>query len=103
MISKFKHQEQFKDIKMQKNNETQPKALNTIKPFKNKTKIMKLAIVGATGMVGNVMLKVLEEGNLPFTELLLVASERNIGKTIQFKINTIKCISNIKRFLIINC
>ena len=46
---------------------------------------MKLAIVGATGMVGNVMLKVLEERNLPVTELLLVASERNIGKTIQFK------------------
>jgi len=46
---------------------------------------MKLAIVGATGMVGNVMLRVLEERNLPITSLLLVASERNIGKTIQYK------------------
>ena len=46
---------------------------------------MKLAIVGATGMVGNVMLRVLEERNLPITALLLVASERNIGKPIQYK------------------
>jgi len=46
---------------------------------------MKLAVVGATGMVGNVMLEVLEERNFPFTELLLVASERSIGKKISFK------------------
>lgn len=46
---------------------------------------MKLAVVGATGMVGNVMLKVLEERNFPFSELLLVASERSVGKTIEFK------------------
>ena len=53
---------------------------------------MKLAIVGATGMVGSVMLKVLEERNLPFSELLLVASERNIGKDIQFKGKNISII-----------
>ena len=35
---------------------------------------MKIALVGATGMVGNVMLEVLVERNLPITELLLVAS-----------------------------
>ena len=46
---------------------------------------MKLAVVGATGMVGNVMLEVLEERNFPFTELLLVASEKSIGKKISFK------------------
>ena len=46
---------------------------------------MKLAIVGATGMVGNVMLRVLEERNLPITALLLVASERNIGKPIKYR------------------
>lgn len=46
---------------------------------------MKLAIVGATGMVGGVMLQVLEERNLPFDELLLVASEKSAGKTITFK------------------
>ncbi len=46
---------------------------------------MKVAVVGATGMVGEVMLKVLEERNFPFTELMLVASEKSIGKTIGFK------------------
>ncbi len=46
---------------------------------------MKLAVVGATGMVGNVMLEVLEERNFPFTELLLVASEKSIGEKISFK------------------
>ena len=46
---------------------------------------MKLAVVGATGMVGNVMLKVLAERNFPFTELLLVASERSVGKVIEYQ------------------
>ena len=46
---------------------------------------MKVAVVGATGMVGQVMLKVLEERNFPVTELIPVATERSIGKTIQFK------------------
>ncbi len=46
---------------------------------------MKIALVGATGMVGHVMLKVLEERNFPVTELLLVASEKSVGKMIRFK------------------
>lgn len=46
---------------------------------------MKIAVVGATGMVGQVMLKVLAERNFPVTELLPVASERSIGKKISFK------------------
>ncbi len=46
---------------------------------------MKIAVVGATGMVGNVMLKVLEERNFPITELLVVASERSVGKTLVYK------------------
>ncbi len=46
---------------------------------------MKLAIVGATGMVGSVMLQVLEERNFPFDELLLVASEKSVGKSMKFK------------------
>ena len=46
---------------------------------------MKIAVVGATGMVGNVMLEVLEERNFPVTELLLVASERSVGKKISYK------------------
>ncbi len=46
---------------------------------------MKIALVGATGMVGEVMLRVLEERNLPLSELLVVASEKSIGKLINFK------------------
>ncbi len=46
---------------------------------------MKVAVVGATGMVGEVMLKVLAERNFPITELFLVASERSVGKTLRYK------------------
>lgn len=46
---------------------------------------MKIAVVGATGMVGQVMLKVLEERNFPITELIPVASEKSVGKKIQYK------------------
>ncbi len=45
---------------------------------------MKVAVVGATGMVGTVMLKVLEERNFPVTELIPVASEKSVGKKIEF-------------------
>ncbi len=54
---------------------------------------MKIALVGATGMVGNVMLEVLAERKLPITELLLVASERSLGKEISFEGKKIKVIS----------
>ena len=46
---------------------------------------MRIAIVGATGMVGNVMLEVLAERNFEIKELLLVASERSVGKRVPFK------------------
>jgi len=46
---------------------------------------MKVALVGATGMVGQVMLKVLAERNFPLTELIPVASERSVGKKITFQ------------------
>lgn len=49
---------------------------------------MKIAIVGATGLVGTEMLKVLEERNFPFTELIPVASEKSIGKVIYCKANS---------------
>lgn len=49
---------------------------------------MKVAVVGATGMVGRVMLKVLEERNFPVSELIPVASEKSIGNTIEFKGNS---------------
>ncbi|MDP5011691.1 MAG: aspartate-semialdehyde dehydrogenase [Crocinitomicaceae bacterium] len=45
---------------------------------------MKVAVVGATGMVGNVMLEVLREQNFPITELIPVASEKSVGNKIQF-------------------
>lgn len=46
---------------------------------------MKVAVVGATGLVGSVMLKVLEEREFPVSELIPVASSRSVGKTISFK------------------
>ncbi len=46
---------------------------------------MKVAVVGATGMVGQVMLKVLAERNFPITELIPVASERSVGKKVTYK------------------
>ena len=46
---------------------------------------MKIALVGATGMVGNVMLQVLSERNFEMTELIPVASERSVGKQISYK------------------
>ena len=46
---------------------------------------MKVALVGATGMVGTVMLKVLAERNFPITEIIPVASEKSIGKKLEFK------------------
>ncbi|PHQ30702.1 aspartate-semialdehyde dehydrogenase [Leeuwenhoekiella nanhaiensis] len=46
---------------------------------------MKVAVVGATGMVGHVMLQVLAERNFPITELIPVASERSVGKTVTYK------------------
>ncbi len=54
---------------------------------------MKVAVVGATGMVGEVMLRVLAERDFPLTELLLVASERSVGKTLPYRGNDHKIIS----------
>ena len=46
---------------------------------------MRIAVCGATGLVGGVMMKVLEERNLPITEFLPVASDKSIGKEVTFK------------------
>ncbi len=54
---------------------------------------MKVALVGATGLVGTVMLKVLEERNFPLTELLPVASAKSAGKTIRFKGKDVKVLT----------
>lgn len=53
---------------------------------------MKVAVVGATGMVGEVMLQVLAERNFPVTELIPVASEKSVGKEIEFKGKTYKVV-----------
>ena len=54
---------------------------------------MKVAVVGATGMVGQVMLKVLEERKFPVTELYPVASEKSVGKSVIFNGKEYKIIS----------
>ena len=46
---------------------------------------MKLAVVGATGLVGQEILKVLEERSFPFDELYLVASAKSVGQSMTFK------------------
>jgi aspartate-semialdehyde dehydrogenase len=53
---------------------------------------MKVAVVGATGLVGGEILKVLAERDFPVTELMLVASERSVGKQMEFKGKQIKVI-----------
>jgi len=54
---------------------------------------MKTAVVGATGMVGRTMIKVLEERNFPIRELIPAASERSVGKEIMFKGKAVKVVS----------
>lgn len=54
---------------------------------------MKVAVVGATGLVGTKMLQVLAERNFPVTEIVPVASERSIGKEVEFKGKKYKVVS----------
>ncbi len=54
---------------------------------------MKVAVVGATGLVGTKMLQVLAERNFPLTDLLPVASERSVGKEVVFKGKSYKVVS----------
>ncbi len=54
---------------------------------------MKIAVVGATGLVGTKMLQVLAERNFPVTELVPVASERSVGKEVEFKSARYKVVS----------
>jgi aspartate-semialdehyde dehydrogenase len=54
---------------------------------------MKVAVVGATGLVGTKMLQVLAERNFPVTELIPVASERSVGKEVEFKGTSYKVVS----------
>jgi aspartate-semialdehyde dehydrogenase len=61
--------------------------------YSQQFKTMKVAVVGATGLVGTKMLQVLEERNFPVTELIPVASEKSVGKQITFKGKQYKVVS----------
>ncbi|OFY65314.1 MAG: aspartate-semialdehyde dehydrogenase [Bacteroidetes bacterium RBG_13_43_22] len=54
---------------------------------------MKTAVVGATGMVGRMMMKVLEERNFPVSQLIPAASEKSVGKELIFKGKPVKVVS----------
>ena len=54
---------------------------------------MKVAVVGATGMVGRTMMKVLEERNFPVSEILPAASEKSVGKEVLFKGKPVRVVS----------
>lgn len=54
---------------------------------------MKVAVVGATGLVGNVMMQVLEERNFPVKEFIPVASAKSVGKEIKFKGKSYRVVS----------
>src|ERR1700741_3058267 len=54
---------------------------------------MKVAVVGATGLVGSKMMQVLAERNFPVTELIPVASERSVGKEVEYKGKKYKVVS----------
>ena len=54
---------------------------------------MKVAVIGATGMVGKVMLEILQERSFPISELLVVASSKSIGQTLSFKNKNLTIIS----------
>jgi len=61
---------------------------------------MKIAVVGATGLVGSVMLRVLEERKFPVTELIPVASERSKGSTVRFNGEDIPVITPAEAVLL---
>ena len=68
--------------------------VNLINYFVNsKQIIMKTAVVGATGMVGRTMMKVLEERNFPLSQMIPAASERSVGKEVIFKGKAVKVVS----------
>jgi aspartate-semialdehyde dehydrogenase len=60
---------------------------------KQKEQTMKVAVVGATGLVGTKMLQVLAERNFPVTELIPVASEKSVGKEVEYRGKKFKVVS----------
>lgn len=69
------------------------KSFSTLGGEKQKETYMKVAVVGATGLVGTKMMQVLAERNFPVTELIPVASEKSVGKDVAFKGNKYKVVS----------
>ncbi|MFM2136408.1 MAG: hypothetical protein RL021_1808, partial [Bacteroidota bacterium] len=61
--------------------------------YSKQSETMKVAVVGATGLVGGTMLRVLEERNFPVSELIPVATEKSVGKEVVFKGKSWKVIS----------
>lgn len=61
--------------------------------FINLFKVMKLAVVGATGLVGNEILKVLDERKFSYDELYLVASEKSAGKEVEYRGKTYRVMT----------
>ena len=70
---------------------TQIEDFNEVKPIEDKK--MKIAVVGATGLVGSKMLQVLDEQKVHIDELIVAASERSVGKEIVFQGKTYKVVS----------
>ena len=62
---------------------------------------MKIAVVGATGMVGKVMLQVLKEERMNITQLIPVASEKSIGSTIAFDGNNFEIVGLNKERIVL--
>ena len=62
--------------------------------------MFKVAVVGATGLVGGTMLKILEERNFPVSELIPVASEKSVGNSIKFQNKEYKIISILDAILL---
>ena len=54
---------------------------------------MKIVVVGATGMVGKVMLEILQDCSIPISELLVVASSKSVGRTLSFNNKNLTIIS----------
>ena len=69
------------------------KELKFYRFINHKNKKMKVAVVGATGLVGTKMLQVLAERNFPLTEFIPVASERSVGKEVMYKGKKYKVVS----------
>jgi len=58
---------------------------------------MKIAVIGATGLVGREILKVLESKSISISKFFAVASEKSVGKTIHFAVYRLNGRLNLKK------